>query len=69
MPPMTASTTSPFAGLIDALRTAPTAPGERNRLKHRIMHETSIISSLSDAKGAADALAREVLKEGLQMLQ
>ena len=50
---------------LDALRTAPTAPGK----PYAMFSAVRILTVMtSDAKAAADSLAREVQKEGLQAL-
>lgn len=56
---------TPFSPLIDALRVAPTAPGE---LLSSCDYHSSLLSN-PEAKGAADRIAREVSKFGLQSLE
>lgn len=61
---MTTSTNAHFEPFVDALRTAPTAPGgSRGRLEYR-----APLTLHTDAKAAADRLAREVAKEGYESL-
>ena len=55
---------SAFAPLLDALRTAPTAPGTAITLKPR---SEGLIGHI-DAKAAAEKLAREVAKHGFRSL-
>lgn len=53
-----------FASLIEALKTAPTAPGKSLAYAHIAL----FLSTTTDARAAADKLAREVAKQGPQTL-
>ncbi|KAG6830458.1 hypothetical protein H0H92_000611 [Tricholoma furcatifolium] len=57
--------TTQFTPLFEALRTAPTAPGEPEFL---CLSDATFKIDLTDAKGAGDRLAREVGKAGPQSL-
>lgn len=64
---MPASSDAPFFPFFEALRVAPTAPGAWRPIS---MHLCIWFSPLNaEAKGAADRLAREVSKTGLQSLE
>ena len=54
-----------FSPWLEALRTAPTAPGKTTRQSSSNIPLTWIL----DAKAAADRLAREVSKAGIYSLQ
>lgn len=60
------SSSSPFTPLFEALRTAPTAPGMWVAVS---LSQSLTMMTTLDAKGAADRLAREVSKQGLQTLK
>lgn len=61
---MTTSTNTHFEPFVEALRTAPTAPGgSRGRFEY-----PTPLTLHTDAKAAADRLAREIAKEGYESL-
>jgi hypothetical protein len=62
---MDTSTDSNFPALLESLRTAPTAPGNFS-LPNPTCTELKIVQ---DAKAAADKIAREVSKVGLEALR
>lgn len=63
---MPAPSETPFTSFIEALRVAPTAPGSTS---NRFQLLSLIMFTFVDAKGAADRLAREVVKVGPQSLE
>lgn len=62
---MPESTTNPFTPLLEALRVAPTAPGQLTAP----IYPRWLLIYPPDAKAAGDKLAREVSKQGLQSLE
>ena len=65
---MSVASDSYFAPFLDALRTAPTGPGEQGARSNVFQLPKDWIGS-TDAKAAADRLAREISNVGLQSLR